>query len=92
MSALAALPICFFVVATDAPSPEAIYIHEQAHCWGWVHPEHVGVRAKGYKAFMPPARYRGTYPNIEVRYERMKDVPAICGSGEPFGCQWGGVK
>lgn len=80
--------LCHVVVATDAPNPEAIAIHENAHCWGWVHPEHVGTRSKGYKAFMPPAKFKKPYPNIEVQFWTMNDVRKVCGKDEPFGCQW----
>lgn len=82
------LPVCHFVVATDAPNPEAIFVHENAHCWGWVHPELVGTRANGYKAFTPPAKFTKPYPNVEPRFETMRDVRKICGNDEPFGCQW----
>lgn len=87
-------PMCYFVVATDAPNPNAIFIHEQAHCWGWSHPEHNGARGKGYKAHMPPAKFKKPYPRgrVEVQFETMAVVRTICGANEPFGCQWGGVK
>ena len=54
--------------------------------------EHVGTRAKGYKAFMPPAKFTKPYPNAEVRFETMRDVRKICGKDEPYGCQWGGLQ
>jgi len=90
--AAAPAPMCHFVVATDAPNPTAIYIHEQAHCWGWWHPEHVGPRSKGYRAYMPHGKYLKTYPRkrLVVQFELMRDVPAICGADEQYGCQWGG--
>lgn len=91
---LAVLPICFFVVATDAPNPEAIFIHEQAHCWGWSHAPHDGRRiAKTYRAHMPTGKWLRPYPRarLSVQYERMADVSAICGHNERFGCQWGGL-
>lgn len=89
------LPICHFVVATDAPNPTAIFIHEQAHCWGWTHEDHDGRRlTKSYKAHMPTGKWLKPYPaaRLDVQYERMRDVPAICGSHEQFGCQWGGLQ
>lgn len=94
INALAVLPICYFVVATDAPNPEAIYIHEQAHCWGWSHKVHNGERSHNYKAEMPRGKWLKPYPikRLRVRYELMRDVPAVCGANEQFGCQWGGVK
>lgn len=87
------LPMCHFVVATDAPNPTAIFIHEQAHCWGWVHPENVGTRAtKTYKAYMPHGKWLKPYPvdKLDVKYERMRDVAKLC-DGDQFGCQWGGL-
>lgn len=84
------VPMCFFAVATDAPNPQAIYIHEQAHCWGWTHPVHSGKRGTGYQAFMPPARYRKPYPasRLVVQFDTMERIKRICGSNEQFGCQW----
>lgn len=94
LSLLSAVPMCYFVVATDAPNPEAIFVHENAHCWGWVHPEHVGTRSKGYKAFMPPREFKKPYPRkrVQVTFDTMENVRKICGPAEPYGCQWGGMQ
>lgn len=91
----ALLPVCYFVVATDAPNPSAIFVHEQAHCWGWVHAENLGTRlTKSYKAHMPTGRWLKPYPKdrLEVYYDTMRNVRKTCGSNEPFGCQWGGLQ
>lgn len=85
-----ALPMCYTVVATDAPNPTAIAIHEEAHCWGFTHPPFTGKRTKDYQAVVPPKRYQKPYPvdRLVVRFEPMSVVETICGKGEPFGCQW----
>lgn len=84
-----ALPMCHFVVATDAPSPQAIYIHEQAHCWGWKHKKHVGARGEGYVAEMPTGKWLKPYPNLAPPYyDTMREIRKICGKDEPFGCMW----
>lgn len=89
------LPMCYFVVATDAPNPKAIYIHEQAHCWGWKHPSFDGRRmTKTYRAHMPTGKWLRPYPinRLSVEFELMKNVPSLCGANEQFGCQWGGIE
>lgn len=96
LNLLAALPICYFVVATDAPNPEAVYKHETWHCWGWTHSVHANKGAtdhfdKKMRAPIAPWRYRlkGEYPNRIVRFELGKDVAKLC-DGNVYGCQWGG--
>lgn len=94
LNLLAALPMCYFVVATDAPNPEAIYKHETWHCWGWTHPVH-GVASHfdpKMRAPIAPWHYRikGEYPNKEVRYDIGRNVAKLC-NGNVYGCQWGGL-
>lgn len=99
ISTLAALPMCYFVVATDAPAPVEIYRHETWHCWGWTHPASANHGATDHfdakmRAPIAPWYYRikGEYPAKyrEVRYELGKDVAKLC-DGNVYGCQWGGL-
>lgn len=99
ISTLAALPMCYFVVATDAPAPAEIYRHETWHCWGWKHSVHANKGATDHfdpkmRAPIAPWYYRikGEYPAKyrEVRYELGKDVAKLC-NGNVYGCQWGGL-
>lgn len=91
-----ALPMCYFVVATDAPNPTAIFKHEEAHCWGWSHAPHEGPRAPGYQAYKVPRGYRAKPPyprgRLVVEFMTMEEVRKVCGPNAQFGCQWGGVK
>lgn len=98
-STLSALPICYMIVATDAPNVQAVVKHEMAHCWGWVHPTNIaGGKSinKQYRAFVPPLKYRlkGKYPNMGegIRFELSQDVLKLCDGGSAYGCQWGGLQ
>lgn len=88
------LPLCTFVVATDAPNPTAIYLHETWHCWGWTHPVHGIAKhfSTTYRAAIAPPYYRnkGEYPNKLVYFELGKDVAKLC-DGNVYGCFWGGL-
>lgn len=99
ISLLALFPACFIVVASDAPNPEAVVIHEMAHCWGYRHAEKKGdpnkVLNKAYRANMP-SRYwtsKGEYPNLPdgIHFETSKEVLKLCDGGSAYGCQWGGL-
>lgn len=100
LSLLAALPVCYIVVATDAPNPAAVIEHEMAHCWGFVHAEVKGdpnkVISKTYQAKRPSLwwRLKGEYPNLGdgIRFERSRDVLKLCDGGSAYGCQWGGLQ
>lgn len=100
ISTLAALPMCYFVVATDAPNPEAIYKHETWHCWGWTHSimsankgptDHFDAKMR---APIAPWYYRikGEYPEKSrtVYYDIGSNVAKLC-NGNVYGCQWGGL-
>lgn len=90
--AAVALQACTIVVAADAPNPQAIYDHEIAHCWGWMHEHREKPELnKTYRAAMPPMsiRAKGQYPadHLTVLSHRSKDVRKLC-NGNPYGCQW----
>ena len=84
------LKVCVIVLWANAPNPEAVYWHEMAHCWGWKHAIHQGVRDDNYQAIKPPFWYRwlGTRRGTEAYFESKADVRKTCGQTEQFGCQW----
>lgn len=91
LSLLAALPMCYVVIATDAPNPSAIAIHENAHCWGWTHPDAHSTPGFNttFRAPMPSLfwRLKGEYPNKVTYFYRHKKVRKLC-DGNPYGCMW----
>jgi hypothetical protein len=86
------LPVCeiWYSGGTNGDYQEK-FIHEQAHCWGWTHPEK-GVTGQ---SFVPPAEYRKPYPNLivhKVDYNTEAGREALdqhCDGH--YGCQFGGV-
>lgn len=94
LNILAALPMCYIVVATDAPNVQAVVWHEGFHCYGWTHSHRSDNRAMNstYRAEDPPWHYRrkGPYPldRMEIYYDTSANVQKICGSA--YGCKTGG--
>lgn len=93
----AQMPLCEIWASTEAPNVPAMLAHEQAHCWGWVHPVHGSpllAKTKGerdaYRAYSPPMRYRmlGEYPNAVIYFLTEKEAAKECGS---WGCASGGL-
>lgn len=90
----AVLPICEVYASTEAPNPDALVEHEEAHCWGWEHPKHRAPKPgeTAYRAAPIPLKYRllGHYPKdkLIIYWVTEKDAYAECGS---WGCQYGGL-
>ena len=95
-AAASALPMCYIVVAIDAPNPVAVLNHEMAHCWGWIHPEGVKDNSKitkNFKAFEVPLKYKlkGIYPNVDLQYKYSKRVLELCNNMSAYGCAYEGL-
>lgn len=84
------LATCVIVVSPGTNGNEhEKYIHERAHCNGWVHPTRTKAQltSPGYKSFPVPERYNHKYAG-KMRVFRMSTSKARRTCGGAMACQW----
>lgn len=86
---VSALATCIIVVSpgTNGNVWEK-YLHERAHCNGWVHPEQVAPkRGTGYKAFRVPPEFNYAYPGPKRLLKKTtREAQELCGGH--YACMW----
>lgn len=89
---VAALPLCFVIVSGgENGNVQQKLLHEQAHCWGWVHADRASTFGEAYE---PPARYLKKYPNMKVRRLSPAAARGACKqliNWPSFACMKGGL-
>lgn len=83
------LATCVIVVSPGTNGNEhEKYVHERAHCNGWVHPEKAApVAGRKYKAFPVPTKFNHSYKGrIRVYRRTVEEAMKLCGGH--FACQW----